>query len=103
MPLLETSNLTAFYGDFQALFGITLSIEEGETIAIIGANGAGKSTFLKTIAGLRRISWSAATAAAAAGRSSASTSSFRSSPGGAISPPPSFPAESSRCARSVAR
>ena len=52
MPLLETRDLTAFYGDFQALFGISLSLEEHETIAVIGANGAGKSTFLKTIAGL---------------------------------------------------
>src|SRR5262249_3506403 len=42
----------AFYGDFQALFGINLSLEEQETIAIIGANGAGKSTFLKALAGL---------------------------------------------------
>jgi branched-chain amino acid transport system ATP-binding protein len=50
--LLETRDLTAFYGDFQALFGITLSIDAGETIAIIGANGAGKSTFLKAVAGL---------------------------------------------------
>lgn len=54
MPLLETDELTAFYGDFQALFGITLSVAEGETVAIIGANGAGKSTFLKTVAGLLR-------------------------------------------------
>ncbi|MGH6924536.1 MAG: ABC transporter ATP-binding protein [Propylenella sp.] len=52
MSLLETQNLTAFYGDFQALFGISLSLEPGETVAIIGANGAGKSTFLKTVAGL---------------------------------------------------
>ena len=52
MPLLETRNLTAFYGDFQALYGIDTSFDEGETIAIIGANGAGKSTFLKGIAGL---------------------------------------------------
>jgi len=52
MPLLETRNLTAFYGDFQALYGIDMSFDEGETIAIIGANGAGKSTFLKAIAGL---------------------------------------------------
>lgn len=52
MALLETNDLTAFYGDFQALFGITLRVEEGETVAIIGANGAGKSTFLKTVAGL---------------------------------------------------
>ena len=52
MPLLETRNLTAFYGDFQALYGIDTSLDKGETIAIIGANGAGKSTFLKAIAGL---------------------------------------------------
>ena len=52
MPLLETRGLTAFYGDFQALFGIDIALEEGETVAIIGANGAGKSTFLKAIAGL---------------------------------------------------
>ena len=50
--VLETSELTAFYGDFQALFGITFVLYEGETVAIIGANGAGKSTFLKAIAGL---------------------------------------------------
>jgi len=52
MPLLETRKLTAFYGDFQALYGIDASLDAGETIAIIGANGAGKSTFLKSIAGL---------------------------------------------------
>src|SRR6185312_13341270 len=56
MPLLETRNLTAFYGDFQALYGIDTTLENGETIAIIGANGAGKSTFLKAIAGLIRAS-----------------------------------------------
>ena len=50
--MLETRDLTAFYSDFQALFGITFTLNEGETVAIIGANGAGKSTFLKAIAGL---------------------------------------------------
>jgi len=50
--VLETRELTAFYGDFQALFGITFVLNEGETVAVIGANGAGKSTFLKAIAGL---------------------------------------------------
>ena len=54
MPHLETRKLTAFYGDFQALYGIDTTLEKGETIAIIGANGAGKSTFLKCIAGLIR-------------------------------------------------
>jgi branched-chain amino acid transport system ATP-binding protein len=52
MLLLQTRRLTAFYGDFQALYGIDTTLEKGETIAIIGANGAGKSTFLKAIAGL---------------------------------------------------
>jgi branched-chain amino acid transport system ATP-binding protein len=50
--LLTTRNLQAFYGDFQALFGIDFEIEPGEIVAIIGANGAGKSTFLKTVCGL---------------------------------------------------
>jgi branched-chain amino acid transport system ATP-binding protein len=52
VAMLETHDLTAFYGDFQALFGITFTLGEGETVAIIGANGAGKSTFLKSVAGL---------------------------------------------------
>jgi branched-chain amino acid transport system ATP-binding protein len=52
MALLETRRLIAFYGDFQALYGIDLDLHEGETLAIIGANGAGKSTFLKSITGL---------------------------------------------------
>ena len=52
MSILEVKNLNAFYGDFQALFGIDIEIEEGEAIAIIGANGAGKSTFLRSITGL---------------------------------------------------
>jgi branched-chain amino acid transport system ATP-binding protein len=54
MSLLQTEDLAAGYGDFQALFGISLAIEQGETIAIIGANGAGKSTLLRTICGLLR-------------------------------------------------
>ncbi len=50
--LLETQALEARYGDFQALFGIDLALQDGETVAIIGANGAGKSTLLRTICGL---------------------------------------------------
>ncbi len=52
MPLLQTYGLTAFYGDFQALYGIDSVINEGEAVAIIGANGAGKSTYLRTLTGL---------------------------------------------------
>ncbi len=52
MALLEAHALSAFYGDFQALSDVDLALEEGETIAIIGANGAGKSTFLKSVVGL---------------------------------------------------
>src|SRR5262249_40101881 len=51
MSLLRTRGLCAFYGDFQALFDIELAVEEGETVAIIGANGAGKATFLRCVAG----------------------------------------------------
>jgi len=52
MSLLSISNLVAGYGDFQALFGVSLSVEEGKIVAIIGSNGAGKTTLLKTITGL---------------------------------------------------
>jgi branched-chain amino acid transport system ATP-binding protein len=52
MSILSVHNLTAFYGDFQAIYGIDFRVEEGETVAVIGANGAGKSTFLRTLAGL---------------------------------------------------
>ena len=52
MSLLEVDRLDQFYGDFQALFDVSITVDEGEVVAIIGANGAGKSTFLKTLAGL---------------------------------------------------
>src|SRR5262249_51833579 len=53
-PLLTVRGLDAFYGDFQALFGVSLEVAAGQAVAVIGANGAGKSTLLKCIAGAMR-------------------------------------------------
>jgi branched-chain amino acid transport system ATP-binding protein len=54
-PLLQTHGLKAFYGDAQALFGIDFELQTGELVAIIGANGAGKSSFLKAVTGLLKV------------------------------------------------
>jgi branched-chain amino acid transport system ATP-binding protein len=50
-PLLEVADLSVFYGRFRALFGVSLTVGEGEIVSIIGANGAGKSSLLKAIIG----------------------------------------------------
>ena len=52
MSLLAVRQLSAFYGSFQALFDVSLEAAEGETVAVIGANGAGKTTFLRSVAGV---------------------------------------------------
>jgi branched-chain amino acid transport system ATP-binding protein len=60
--VLNIEDLDVFYGDLQALRGISLKVEEGEIVAMIGSNGSGKSTTIKTISGMLRarkglISW----------------------------------------------
>ncbi len=52
MALLDIKNINCFYGDVQVIYDVSMHIEEGEVISLIGANGAGKSTMLKTISGL---------------------------------------------------
>ena len=53
-PLLDVRELDAFYGDIQALCGVSVHVAPGEAVAVIGANGAGKSALLKSIAGALR-------------------------------------------------
>ena len=53
-PLLSVKDIHTFYGSIQALRGITLEVSRGEIVTLIGSNGAGKSTTLKTISGLLR-------------------------------------------------
>lgn len=54
MPMLELDNVHTYYGHIHALKGISLHVEQAEIVCLIGANGAGKSTTLKTISGLLR-------------------------------------------------
>jgi len=52
--MLEVKTINAFYGETQALFSVSLSVGEGEILALLGANGAGKTTVLRSILGLTR-------------------------------------------------
>lgn len=51
-PLLEVQNIVAGYGNLIALHGVSLTVNKGEVVALLGANGAGKSTILRAISGL---------------------------------------------------
>src|SRR5579862_6815523 len=52
MPVLEVDDIHAHYGAIEALKGVSLTVEEGEVVTLIGSNGAGKSTTLRAICGL---------------------------------------------------
>ena len=54
MPLLAVENLSVHYGAIQALHGVSIAVEDGEIVTLIGANGAGKSTTLRAVSGLCR-------------------------------------------------
>ncbi len=54
MAMLDVDNVHTYYGNIHALKGISITVEEGEIVTLIGGNGAGKSTTLKTISGLMR-------------------------------------------------
>jgi branched-chain amino acid transport system ATP-binding protein len=52
MPMLELTDINTYYGNIHALKGISISVDQGEVVTLIGSNGAGKSTTLLTISGL---------------------------------------------------
>ncbi|MFZ0043873.1 MAG: ATP-binding cassette domain-containing protein, partial [Solirubrobacteraceae bacterium] len=52
MALLEVDDIHTFYGAIEALRGVSLTVEDGEVVTLIGSNGAGKSTTLRSISGL---------------------------------------------------
>lgn len=53
--VLSVDNLSAYYGDFQALFDVSFNLDAGEVLALVGANGAGKSTVLRCLTGLLQV------------------------------------------------
>jgi branched-chain amino acid transport system ATP-binding protein len=53
--MLEVNDIEVFYGDSQALYGLSLHVDEGEIVTLVGSNGAGKTTTLRAISGLRRV------------------------------------------------
>lgn len=55
MTILQINNIETYYGGIQALRGISMDVQEGEIVTLIGSNGAGKSTTLKSISGLEKV------------------------------------------------
>jgi len=53
--MLEVSHVDVYYGDLQALWDVSVTIEDGEIVTLVGSNGAGKSTLMKTVAGLMKV------------------------------------------------
>ena len=51
-PILKVSNIESYYGPIMAIRGVSLSLQEGKVVTVLGANGAGKTTILKTISGV---------------------------------------------------
>ena len=74
-PLLTFNNVELYYDHVYALKGVSLEVNEGETVALIGANGAGKSSILRAITRLRR---SGPVKSASAGNASTSSAPTRS-------------------------
>ena len=88
MALLEVEDIHTYYGNIEALKGVSLNVEEGEIVTLIGSNGAGKSTTLRSISGLTApregsIRLDGATSSARRPRRSSARAS-RSRPRGAI-------------------
>ena len=50
--LLEATNVVSGYGNLEVLHGVSITVEEGEIVSVLGANGAGKTTFLRTVSGV---------------------------------------------------
>ena len=55
MPLLELQDMTVAYGRIEAVRGISITVDEGELVTLIGANGAGKTTTMRAISGIRPV------------------------------------------------